>query len=96
MFFIQSISHGILFLQGCLVLENQYQATLQYSISKDSFNDKAAKAAQDWFCIHVILFYSEILSRYNINIHVYFSAVNIISSVEKYASNANHPEVNLS
>ncbi|XP_046463939.1 RNA-binding protein 5-like [Daphnia pulex] len=38
--------------QGCLVLENQYQATLQYSISKDSFNDKAAKAAQDWFCIH--------------------------------------------
>lgn len=38
--------------QGCLVLENQYQATLQYSISKDSFSDKAAKAAQDWFCIH--------------------------------------------
>lgn len=70
--FIQSISHGIFFLQGCLVLENQYQATLQYSISKDSFNDKAAKAAQDWFCIHVILFYSDILSRYNINIPFFF------------------------
>ena len=54
--FYSIISYGSLFFQGCLVLENQYQATLQYSISKDSFNDKAAKAAQDWFCIHVNIF----------------------------------------
>lgn len=32
------------------------QATLQYSSnSRDSFNDKFAKGAQDWFCIHVII-----------------------------------------
>lgn len=56
-FMIQLIRCIYLFFQGCLVLENQYQATLQYSISKDSFSDKAAKAAQDWFCIHVIFIY---------------------------------------
>ena len=37
------------------MLEDQFRATLQYSISKDASSDKAAKAAQDWFCVNVSL-----------------------------------------
>jgi len=39
-------------IRGVLVLDDQFHATLQYSNSKDSTSDKAAKAAQDWFCIN--------------------------------------------
>lgn len=43
---------GDVFLQGVLLLQDVYRATLQYSIPKES-SERQSKASQDWFCIRV-------------------------------------------
>lgn len=39
-------------LQGVLLVNDAYRATLQYSIPKDG-SDRQSKASQDWICVRV-------------------------------------------
>lgn len=71
----------LLFLQGVLMLQDQYRAIMQYSIPKElcqnSEKPPTHKASADWFCIKVIV--QTVCFWFSFNFFVHFSvAVKIL------------------